>query len=162
MSGKRTNQALERNHDKFSSAANQHTTWLTDKRATARRMLYGSLRKGAISNKEYERKYPRSKTDPAVWEIYIQVWFFYSDVSEHKLRGKHGLNEENLAFFERCVSFLSSDFEFQWPRQKFRPWHGFLRLIGFGRLLKRWNDEEISIGEKEVWPFLKRADYQRP
>src|SRR5258708_2804900 len=60
---------------------------------------------GSISNEEYERKYPRSKDDPALWEIYIQVWFFYSDIKTHKLTGKHELNEERLAFVERCILF---------------------------------------------------------
>lgn len=116
---------------------------------------------GSISNDEYERKYPRSKSDPALWEIWMQVWFFYSDVRTHKLTRKHTLNDERRAFMERCILFLRSDVEFEWPRQKFRPWYGILRLLGFGRALKRREEEEMSIGDKEVWPFLKKAQYQQ-
>ncbi|HZQ22697.1 MAG TPA: hypothetical protein VFA89_07840 [Terriglobales bacterium] len=116
---------------------------------------------GSISNDEYERRYPRSKDDPALWEIWVQVWFFYSDVRTHKLTGKHALNEERRAFMERCILFLKSDVEFEWPRQKFRPWYGILRLLGFGRTLKRREEEEMSIGDKEVWPFLKKTQYQQ-
>jgi hypothetical protein len=115
---------------------------------------------GSISNEEYERRYPKSKDDPALWEIYVQVWFFYSDVKAHTLTGKHALDQERRAFLERCILFLKSDIEFQWPRQKFRPWYGILRLLGFGRILKRREEEEMSIGDKEVWPFLKQAQYQ--
>ena len=116
---------------------------------------------GSVSNEEYERRYPKSKRDPALWEIYVQVWFFYSDLKTHTLTGKHALNEEHRAFVERCILFLKSDAEFEWPRQKFRPWHGILRLLGFGRSLKRREDEEMSIGDKDVWPFLKKAQYQQ-
>lgn len=115
---------------------------------------------GSISNEEYERRYPRSKDDPALWEIYIQVWLFYSDIKKHKLTGKHELNEERRAFVERCILFLKSNAEFKWPRQKFRPWYGILRLLGLGRTLKRREEQEMNIGDKEVWPFLKKAEYE--
>ena len=116
---------------------------------------------GSLSNQEYEKKYPRSKDDPALWEIYVQVWFFYSDVKKHKLTGKHAPNEEQRAFLERCILFLESANEFEWPRQKFRPWYGILRLLGFGRTLKRQEEAEMSIGDKDVWPFLKKAQYEQ-
>jgi len=115
---------------------------------------------GSISNEEYQRRYPKSKDDPALWEIYVQVWFFYSDLKTHTLTGKHALNDERRAFLERCILFLKSDVEFQWPRQKFRPWHGILRLLGLGRTIKRREQEEMSIGDKEVWPFLRKAEYE--
>jgi hypothetical protein len=116
---------------------------------------------GSLSNQEYEKKYPRSKDDPALWEIYVQVWFLYSDVKTHKLTGKRAPNEEQRAFLERCILFLKSSNEFQWPRQKFRPWYGILRLLGFGRTLKRLDEAEMSIGDKDVWPFLKKAQYEQ-
>jgi len=116
---------------------------------------------GSLSNKEYEQKYPRSNDDPALWEIWVQVWFFYSDVKTHTLTGKYALNDECRAFIERCVLFLKSNAEFEWPRQKFRPWYGILRLLGFGRTLKRQEDAEMSIGDKDVWPFLKKAQYEQ-
>jgi len=116
---------------------------------------------GRISNQEYERRYPKSKDDPALWEIYVQVWFSYSDLKQHTLTGKHALNDEGRAFLERCILFLKSDAEFEWPRQKFRPWYGILRLLGFGRTLKRQEEAEMSIGDKEVWPFLRKAQYQQ-
>jgi len=115
---------------------------------------------GSISNEEYERRYPKSKDDPALWEVYMQVWFFYSDLKTHTLTGKYALNEQRRAFLERSILFLKSDFEFQWPRQKFRPWYGILGVLGLGRTLKRREEEEMSIGDIEVWPFLKKADYE--
>ena len=122
--------------------------------------LLRQFTEGSLSNQEYEKKYPRSKDDPALWEIYVQVWFFYSDLKTHKLAGKHAPNEEQRAFLERCILFLKSDYEFQWPRQRFRPWDGILRLLGFKRTLKRQDESEMSIGDKDVWPFLKKAQYE--
>lgn len=117
---------------------------------------------GSISNEDYERRYPRSKDDPALGEIWAQVWFFYSDLKTHKLISKHALTDEGRAFIERCVLFLKSDAEFEWPRQKIRLWYGILWLVGLGRTVRRWREEEMnSIGDKDVWPFLKKAQYEQ-
>jgi len=92
---------------------------------------------GSISNREYDRRYPRSKDDPAVWGIYSNSWFFYSDTSEHALAGKHALTGGGRAFMERCLLFLKSDLEFQWPSTKLRMWYPLLRLIGLGGVANR-------------------------
>ena len=114
---------------------------------------------GSISNREYERRYPRAKVDPALWAIYSRVWFFYSDVSEHALTGKHALTDEGRAFLERCVLFLRSDAEFQWPPMKLHVWYPLLRLIGVGWIVNRRIEKLMGIGDKEAWPFLKKAEY---
>jgi hypothetical protein len=90
----------------------------------------------------------------------VQVWFFYSDLKTHTLTGKHALNDERRAFLERCILFLKSGTEFQWPRQKFRPSYGILRLLGLGWTLKRREEVGMSIGDVDVWPFLTKAQYE--
>jgi hypothetical protein len=115
---------------------------------------------GSISNDEYERRLPRNKDDPALWAVHEQIWLSYSDLKEHTLTGKHALTEEGGAVFERCILFLRSDLEFQWPPPKIRLGYAILRLLGFGWLLKRREAEEMSIGDMEVWPFLKKAEYE--
>jgi hypothetical protein len=115
---------------------------------------------GLISNREYERSFPKSKTDPALWAIYVNTWFCYSDTSEHTLTNKYAVNDEQRAILERCVLFLGTDLEFQWPPPKFRLWYGILRLLGFGRTLKRREEQEMSIGEVDAWPFLRKTQYQ--
>jgi hypothetical protein len=115
---------------------------------------------GSISNREYEHRYPRSKDDPAIWAIYAHIWFCYSDLREHALIGKHSLNAERRTFVERCLLFLRSDLEFRWLPPEFRLKYGILRLIGLGGVLKRREEEEMSIGDKDVWPFLKKAEYE--
>jgi hypothetical protein len=115
---------------------------------------------GSISNDEYERAFPKSKDDPALWAVHEQIWLSYSDLKEHTLTGKHALTDAGRAVFERCILFLQSDLEFQWPPPKIRLRYAVLRLLGFGWLLRRWEAEEMSIGDVEVWPFLKRAQYE--
>jgi len=115
---------------------------------------------GSISNREYERRYPTTKRDLALWAIHTALWSGYSDVSEHTMTGKHALNDEGRALVERCILFLRSELEFEWPPPKFRVRYGLLRLLGLGRIVTQWEDKEMSIGEKEVWPFLRKADYE--
>jgi hypothetical protein len=115
---------------------------------------------GSISNREYERRYPRSNDDLALREIYVQIWFLYSDLKEHNLSGKHALKDEPRTFLDRCILFLRSDLEFQWPRQKFRPWYGIFRIIGLGRFIDRRERGELDMGNVNVWPFLKKTEYE--
>lgn len=116
---------------------------------------------GSISNDEYERRFPRNKDDPALWAVHEQIWLCYSDLKEHTLTDKHALTDAGRAGFERCILFLRSDLEFQWPPPMIRLSYGVLRLLGFGWLLKRREEEEMSIGDKEVWPFLNKAEYEQ-
>lgn len=129
----------------------------------ARDIAAGVLRDfvtGSTTNDEYERRYPTSRNDPALWEIYVQVWFSYSDLKTHTLTGKYALSDTRRAFVERCILFMESDFDFRWPCQRFRPWYGVLRLLGFRATLRRREEEEMSVGDIEVWPFLRKAEYE--
>ncbi|MGC1108080.1 MAG: hypothetical protein WA876_16240 [Candidatus Acidiferrales bacterium] len=111
---------------------------------------------GSISNRDYEQRYPRAKDDPALSAIYTNIWFCYPDIKDHALTGKYALSDEQRALLRRCVLFLRSDFEFQWPPPKFGLKYGILRLLGFKRFVKRWGAEDMSIGDVDAWPFLRR------
>lgn len=113
---------------------------------------------GSISNRDYERRYPRAKGDSAVSAIYTNIWFCYSDIKEHFLTGKHALNDEQRALLHRCILFLRSDFEFRWPPPKFRLRYGILRLLGLKRVVEQWEAEDMSIGDVGAWPFLTRDE----
>jgi hypothetical protein len=116
---------------------------------------------GSISNREYERRYPRTKGDPALRAIYIALWFGYSDTSEHTMTGKHALNDEGRALVERCVLFLRTDLEFQWPvPSSLCLWYSFLRLVGLGWIVRRLAAQDMSMGDADVWPFLRKTDYE--
>lgn len=118
---------------------------------------------GSISNKEYERRFPStisSGDDPALQAVFSHVWLCYDDLSEHTLTGDHELTGERRAFLERSLLFLRSDLEFRWPPPTFGLRYGILRLLGFGRMLKRREEEEMSVGDVEVYPFLTKAEYE--
>jgi hypothetical protein len=119
---------------------------------------------GSISNDEYERKFPTNKQDPALRPVYLHMWFCYSDLFEHTLTGKHALNDEGIAFFERCILFLNADLEFHWPLPELSLRYAIIRLLGLGWVLKRREEkheiEMRALGEVEVWPFLRKTDYE--
>ena len=116
---------------------------------------------GAVSNYKYEDSFPKSKDDPGLHAIHVELLFYYSDVRQHKLIGGNTLSPEARALYERCVLFLKSDLEFQWPPPQLKLRYGFLRLLGLGRALKRREEKEASIGEKQFWPFLNQDDYEK-
>lgn len=109
-----------------------------------------------MSNEEYERLYPKSERDPSLWEIHFQIWFLYSDIREHQLTGKHALNAEQSAFVERCILFLRSDAEFEWPRQRFQPWQAVLQIFGSGTKIGK-----TAFGDENVWPFFDKTQYEQ-
>ncbi len=119
---------------------------------------------GSISNKEYERRFPSTRSDdPALWAVFSHVWFCYDDLSEHTLTGEHALTGERRAFrvfLERSLLFLRSDLEFRWPPPTFGLRYGILRLLGFGQKLKRREEDDMSVGDVEVYPFLTKAEYE--
>ena len=116
---------------------------------------------GTISNYKYDDTFPKSGSDPALAAIWTNLWFYYSDVREHTLGAKHALTPEARALFERSLLFLKSDLEFQWPSPKLKLRFGLLRLLGFGRKLRQREEREMSVGDKDFWPFLHQADYQK-
>ena len=118
------------------------------------------LLNGTISNYEYEDRYELSKIDRALGAIFTQVWFIYSDVREHKLTGKHAPCDRNRALLEQSILFLRSNLEYEWPRNEWHLGYGIMRLLGLGRILERRLSRKWSIGDEQVWPFLKRADYE--
>ncbi len=115
---------------------------------------------GTISNYKYEDGFPRSKGDPALHAIHVELWFYYSDIRQHKLIGKNALSPEARALYERSVLFLKSDLEFQWPPSQLKLRYGLLRLLGLGRSMKRREERKAGVGEKQYWPFLKKDDYE--
>lgn len=80
----------------------------------------------------------------------------YSDIREHKLTDKYKLNIEQSDFVERCILFLRSDVEFEWPSPRFNPWQSLLRFLGFGETI-----EEAVCGEESAWPFIETAQYEQ-
>lgn len=119
------------------------------------------LIEGSISNDEYERKSRRNKQDAGLEAVSILVWNFYSDLSEHKLIGKYSLTDDQRTLLQRCVLFLKSDLEFEWPRPKIGLRFLVIRLLGFGWVLDRQDEKQTAAGDINVWPFIRTTDYEK-
>jgi hypothetical protein len=111
---------------------------------------------GRLSNREYETRFPRSRTDGSLRAIYVAVWFMYSDIREQFVGRELVLSDQQHEFLQRCVMFLRSDVDFQWPSPKFRLWYGLIRLFGGSRMLERLEDRQLAIGDRTAWPFLTK------
>jgi hypothetical protein len=100
-----------------------------------------------ITNFQYDDRYPRSATDPALFAIYSRLWSAYSDVREHRMDGKHVLDGYGQAVAGQCILFLKTDNEY----------HGPKKLVSLSAPLKRvWyrlrrKSEPELIGP--AWPF---------
>jgi hypothetical protein len=166
--------------------ANDHVA-----RREARRVLARGLRQlasGRITNDEFEDSAPSWHGDRAIRELFWFAWGFYDSLYEHRLRGRHRLSPHQRQVFARCVLFLRSDLEYEWPQRSRWLWRPQLN----GRLLTPWWKPDSSVLEglpfcrglaraarrreecamerrkrsgrivdDRIWPFRTRADLRR-
>jgi len=112
--------------------------------------LIHSLATGQITNREFDGSFPNSR-DRGVSAVYFFVWHFYSDLDEHRLDGRFALSPESRGHFDRCILFLRSDLAYRWP-----PLVTCRLFSWLVCLLSR----KYETGEREVWPFLRRTDFE--
>ncbi len=86
-----------------------------------RRKLSQDLRHlviGTITNDDFDDNYEDlyvTCSDVAVQEIGRCGWGMYSDSHRYRLRGKYAVDGERKRMAARCVLFLRSGLEYQWP-----------------------------------------------
>jgi hypothetical protein len=131
------------------------------KRDSAREILRNFI-DCKLTNDEFHASFPSSEHDSALRAIRTNVWMLYSDLHTHNLSGSHKPNAEARALLERCVLFLDSDFEFEWPVPKI----GLANILP--NLRRRFRETspdsetlqtEPDSGDHTVWPFFRRSDY---
>lgn len=119
---------------------------------------------GQITNDEFEYRIPISSEDLAIFEIYliIAAWPLYDDFYEHTLTGKHRVPDEYRREIAKCVLFLKTDQEYQWPYQTDlkKALMFLLWLVSLGRAGYRFKKVFESAGEIEVWPFIRQKDLE--
>src|SRR5436190_16244886 len=74
---------------------------------------------GQITNDEFEdlRLPTLDTSDPAIVAIFDEgVWRLYSDLHEHRLRGKYALSRKNTSDVARWILFLRTDLPYEWPQ----------------------------------------------
>jgi hypothetical protein len=144
---------------------------------------------GRITNDEFEDAYQALPWDRATMEMFSFVWGFYDDLYEHRLRGRHRLSPLQRRVFARCVLFLRSELEYEWPKRakwlwcqqrdkanpaERIPWWKPDELVLAGlpfwgrrvRELRRRMEENrdrdlrMRMIDDRVWPFRRMADYK--
>jgi len=146
---------------------------------------------GLISNDEFENniaddvtdgwlpeQYYRSKNaktdDPIILPMLTLCWGLYDDTRNHKLIRGDKLTDKSLKIIARCILFLNSDQEYEWPYFdtnspffKFTIKEHLINTLTFGRYYHRKRKElELAyiefqnFGDYEYWPFMKKVDYE--
>lgn len=119
---------------------------------------------GEMTNDDFDAEVPRDPCDQALRAIYERLWFYWDDRKTHTLTGEHAPDAETHALFNRCISFLDSDCEYEWPPRLYVAplWVVLLRTVGLGWAVERWEREALqrirSFGDIEAWPYRRKPD----
>ncbi|MGZ3848665.1 MAG: hypothetical protein ACXVKI_06020 [Flavisolibacter sp.] len=148
---------------------------------------------GLISNDDFEEaimddvtdgwlpeQYHRSKLakseddDPIIKPMLELCWGLYDDTRSHKLVKSDELTKDALKIIARCILFLLSDKEYEWPYfNTNNPLFRFslkdliLSILTLGHHYRNKREEHIisyykwqTSGDYDVWPFFGKNDYQ--
>ncbi|SRR6266851_1779550 len=109
---------------------------------------------GVITNKEFERRYPDSKSDPIIRTLDDSLWATYEDISGHKLAGRNGVPKDLKERIARWLVFLYSDREYEWPRIGNASFRDLPADSGFGKVVRSllWYEERSAT-------FIQYGDY---
>jgi hypothetical protein len=113
---------------------------------------------GDVINWDFDDKWPKSE-DQALQPIAEYLWLFYDDNCKYLLNFRKQ-KPDVVALVERCIAFLSSDFEYHWPEQNFVG-RGVIGSLFQKKTDKDDVDKFVSSGDIEVWPFIKKQDLDR-
>lgn len=100
--------------------------------------------------------------DPGVIEIRQAIWLTYDDLQRHKLEGDWVLSKEQTEIVKRCIVFLKSNFEYNWPKWPlyYRAARSIVCLLTFGRLTKKLDRYFNENGDSDAWPFFSQKEYE--
>ena len=135
----------------------------------SRNRLAESLRhlvSGQITNDQFEDAAWIDSDDAIIDAVKWQAWFLYSDLHEHKLRGSHAVSKSDRLVVARFILFLHSDLSYEWPPHPFDGGVGVIaRLlsfaVSFGIIPRRVDKKWKAVGDFDVWPFIRRKDYEQ-
>ena len=130
---------------------------------------------GWLPEQYHRSKRAKSGTDdPIIWPMLELCWGLYDDTRNHRLIRADALREESWKIIARCILFLRSDREYEWPY--FSTRHPLMQLsfedlilsvLTLGHHYRDKREEHIvsfyewqKLGDYEVWPFFRKSDYQ--
>jgi hypothetical protein len=131
---------------------------------TARRKsaaLFRHFAAGQLTNYQLEESQPESFELGLNAIFFYGIWPLYDDLHEHKLTGRHRLTPEDRDHIARIILFLHTSLPYRWPVgtgwRGIADWLVTFLTLGIYRPMRRRIRE--SGGDKSVWPFFTRAEY---
>lgn len=127
--------------------------------------LIRQLVAGEVTNDDFERQFPTASSDPALKAIYRRLWQLWDDRSTHTFSGMRALSGEARELCDRCVAFLNSALEYEWPSIAVDAPAALIlcRLLHLPeratRIENTINRRLANFGELSVWPFRRRPEY---
>lgn len=130
---------------------------------------------GWLPDQYYRSKQSKSDIeDPIIRPMLELCWGLYDDTRQYKLRKYDQLSEETLKIIARCILFLHSDKEYEWPYfntsnplLQFSLQDLVLSLITLGRHYRNKKKEQLisfeewqKNGEYDLWLFFRQSDYE--
>ncbi len=125
------------------------------------------FRSGRLTNFEFENAWGRLKTtdDRAIRAIGSMIWHYYDDAVEHRLTGERALGSDAQDLFHRCINFLRTEYEYEWPVDNLATIERLpkgidaLTLGVLSRWLKTRNADRAQqmtqAGDIRAWPFMR-------
>jgi hypothetical protein len=125
---------------------------------------------------QYYRSKEAKNDDPVMLPMLLACWGLYDDTRMDKLTGSAELTREAKTIIARCILFLLSDREYEWPY--FNAHSTLFRFLGsigdiiltiltLGLHFIKENKRHLAAyeawknaGDYDVWPFFRSADYQ--
>ena len=132
-------------------------------------LLLRRLASGRITTDDYDAERPDNSPDLAAQAVGDAGWMLYSDSHTHRLMGRHALSPVARRDVARCVLFLQSDLEYEWPPEpKYTPRQALvllatLGLVDSGMRARRaaWRRGMQPAVGTGIWPFRRRSDLTR-
>jgi hypothetical protein len=130
---------------------------------------------GWLPEQYYCSKLAKSGNDDPIIKPMLELcWGLYDDTRNHNLVKSDALTKEALKIIARCILFLQSDKEYEWPYLnlnnpllRFSLKDLILSVLTLGHHYRTKREEHIisyyewqKSGDYGVWPFLREKDYQ--
>jgi hypothetical protein len=135
--------------------------------------LMEDITDGWLPEQYYRSK--QAKSDDSIIQPMLELcWGLYDDTRQHKLIKSDQLTEEAFRIIARCILFLHSDREYEWPYfdsnnplLKFSLKDLIFTILTLGHHYRNKKEEHLisyyewqKLGDYEVWPFFTKTDYQ--
>ncbi|WP_256004870.1 hypothetical protein [Pedobacter deserti] len=133
--------------------------------------LMDDVTHGWLPEQYYRSK--QAKSDDEIIQPMLELcWGLYDDTRNHKLKGTDKLSNESLKIIARCILFLQSEQEYEWPYfnannplLKFSLGEIIITILSIGQYYRdKRKEQEIAfaefkkLGNFEVWPFSTKIN----